>query len=89
MLHLKKIAAALTAASLVIAAPAAQAEGKIRIAEQFGVVYLLLFHDAVRDPLDRGSAGGRQPHPVAEPASGPRPRRTQQSPVRPAQRRQR
>jgi len=42
MYPFKKIAAALTAASLVIAAPAAQAEGKIRIAEQFGVVYLLL-----------------------------------------------
>lgn len=42
MFHLKKIAAALTVASLVAAAPAAQAEGKIRIAEQFGVVYLLL-----------------------------------------------
>ena len=42
MYHLKKIAAALVAASLVAAAPAAQAEGKIRIAEQFGVVYLLL-----------------------------------------------
>jgi NitT/TauT family transport system substrate-binding protein len=42
MFHLKKIAAALTAAALVAAAPAAQAEGKIRIAEQFGVVYLLL-----------------------------------------------
>ena len=41
MFDLKKIAAALAVASLV-AAPAAQAEGKIRIAEQFGVVYLLL-----------------------------------------------
>ena len=42
MFDLKKIAAALAAASLVAAAPAARAEGKIRIAEQFGVVYLLL-----------------------------------------------
>lgn len=42
MLNTKKIAAALVAASLVSAVPAAQAEGKIRIAEQFGVVYLLL-----------------------------------------------
>lgn len=42
MYQLKKIAAALVTASLLAAAPAAQAEGKIRIAEQFGVVYLLL-----------------------------------------------
>jgi NitT/TauT family transport system substrate-binding protein len=42
MLNIKKIAAALVAVSLAAAAPAVQAEGKIRIAEQFGVVYLLL-----------------------------------------------
>ena len=42
MFNLKRIAAALTVASLVAAAPAARAEGKIRIAEQFGIVYLLL-----------------------------------------------
>jgi hypothetical protein len=43
-------------------------------------------HDAVRDPLDRGSAGRRQPHPAAVAASGPRARRDQQPSVRPAQR---
>jgi NitT/TauT family transport system substrate-binding protein len=42
MFHIKKIAAALTAVALAAAVPAAHAEGKIRIAEQFGVVYLLL-----------------------------------------------
>ncbi|MFL6673496.1 MAG: ABC transporter substrate-binding protein [Massilia sp.] len=38
---LSKLAAALALSALVAAAPA-QAEGKIRVAEQFGVVYLLL-----------------------------------------------
>lgn len=42
MSTVKPFAAALAALSLLAAAPAAQAEGKIRIAEQFGVVYLLL-----------------------------------------------
>ncbi len=37
-----KLTAATLALSLAFAAPAAQAEGRIRIAEQFGVVYLLL-----------------------------------------------
>ncbi len=37
-----KLTAATLALSFVFAAPAAQAEGRIRIAEQFGVVYLLL-----------------------------------------------
>jgi NitT/TauT family transport system substrate-binding protein len=41
MTHLLSKLAALTLAALVAAAPA-HAEGKIRIAEQFGVVYLLL-----------------------------------------------
>lgn len=41
MFCFSKFAAVLAAASLTIAAPA-HAEGKIRIAEQFGVVYLLL-----------------------------------------------
>ena len=42
MANLKKLAAAVVVASLAAAAPAAQAEGKIRVAGQFGVVYLLL-----------------------------------------------
>ena len=37
-----KLTAATLALSLAFAAPVAQAEGRIRIAEQFGVVYLLL-----------------------------------------------
>jgi NitT/TauT family transport system substrate-binding protein len=37
-----KLTAATLALSFAFAAPAAQAEGRIRIAEQFGVVYLLL-----------------------------------------------
>jgi NitT/TauT family transport system substrate-binding protein len=37
-----KLTAAALALSFALAAPAAQAEGRIRIAEQFGVVYLLL-----------------------------------------------
>ena len=37
-----KAAALLATLSLAIASPAAQAEGQIRIAEQFGIVYLLL-----------------------------------------------
>jgi NitT/TauT family transport system substrate-binding protein len=37
-----KLTAATLALSLAFAVPAAQAEGRIRIAEQFGVVYLLL-----------------------------------------------
>ena len=39
---MKKIKASLAALSLALLAGAAQAEGQIRIAEQFGIVYLLL-----------------------------------------------